>query len=270
MKTSPTILTFMLAIALVSSLSSCLTYKDIVNFQDGVDLGDGRLDTITNFAKWTIQPEDILQINVYSSNREAASQFNIIDTRQMAMMMQMGGGGNLLMEPLGYRVDSRGFIDIPIIGPVMVEGKTIEEVKNEVEEKVIATGYLNDVNVQALFLSFRITILGEVNAPGSYIIQSQKMNMLEAIGLARDLNIFANRDNILVVREKNGIREYGRVNLKSKNIFESPYFYLQPNDVVYVEPHKSKVLAAPDPASRYVSTVIGVISLFTLIFTLAR
>ncbi len=271
MKTPSNIPTFIYALALISSLSSCLTYKDIVNFQDGVDLGDGRLDTITNFAKWTIQPEDILQINVYSSNREAASQFNIIDTRQMAQMMRMGGGGGgNLMEPLGYRVDSKGFIDIPVIGKVMVQGKTIEEVKNEVEEKVIATGYLNDVNIQALFLSFRITILGEVNAPGSYIIQSQKMNILEAIGLALDLNIFANRDNILVVREKNGIREYGRVNLKSKNIFESPYFYLQPNDVVYVEPHKTKVLAAPDPASRYVSTVIGVISLFTLIFTLAR
>ncbi len=255
----------------MSMFTSCLMYKDIVNFQDGQELGDGRLDTITNFAKWTIQPEDIIQVNVYSSNQEVANQFNIIDTRQLAQMMRMGGAvGNQLMEPLGYRVDSKGFIDIPVIGKVLVQGKTIEEIKIEIEEKVIASGYLNDVNVQTMFLSFRITILGEVNAPGSFIIQSQKMNILEALGLARDINIFANRDNILVVREKNGLREYGRVNLKSKDIFNSPYFYLQPNDVVYVEPHRAKVLAAPDPASRYVSTVIGVISLFTLVFTLTR
>ncbi len=270
MKTSSSILTFMMALAVVLSLSSCLTYKDIVNFQDGVDLGDGRLDTITNFAKWTIQPEDILQINVYSSNQEAAEQFNIMDTRMMAQVTQMGGVGGGLMEPIGYRVDDEGNIDIPVIGKVMANGKTVDAIKREVERRVAGTGYLKDVNVQVRYLSFRLTVLGEVNAPGSYIIQSQKMNILEAIGLARDLNIFANRDNILVVREKNGIREYGRVNLKSKNIFESPFFYLQPNDVVYVEPHKSKVLAAPDPASRYVSTIIGVISLITLIFTLAR
>ncbi|HLG38425.1 MAG TPA: polysaccharide biosynthesis/export family protein, partial [Chitinophagaceae bacterium] len=236
MKTSSSILTFMMALAVVLSLSSCLTYKDIVNFQDGVDLGDGRLDTITNFAKWTIQPEDILQINVYSSNQEAAEQFNIMDTRIMAQVMQMGGGGGGLMEPIGYRVDDEGNIDIPVIGKIMASGKTVDAIKREVERRVVETGYLNDVNVQVRYLSFRLTVLGEVNAPGSYIIQSQKMNILEAIGLARDLNIFANRDNILVVREKNGIREYGRVNLKSKNIFESPFFYLQPNDVVYIEP----------------------------------
>lgn len=247
-------------------LSSCLSYKDIVNFQDGEDLGDGRLDSIANFARWTIQPEDIVQVTVSSSNMEAAQQFNIIDSRTV-MQMQMQGGGRGFSEPIGYRVDTDGFIDIPVIGRVKAHGKTVEELKRDIFQRVEATQYLPDVNIQVMYLSFRITILGEVNAPGSYIIQSQKMNVLEAIGLANDLNLFANRDNILVIREKEGLRSYGRINLKSKTLFESPYFYLQPNDILYVEPHKAKILAAPDPASRYISTIVGVISLAALILT---
>jgi polysaccharide export outer membrane protein len=85
------------------------------------------------------------------------------------------------------------------------------------------------------------------------------------LGLAHDATLFSKRDNILVVREINGKRNYGRVNLKSKEVFQSPYYYLQPNDLIYVEPHKSKILSAPDPASRYVSTVIALVSLMFLI-----
>lgn len=251
----------------ILALQSCLSYKDIVNFQDGQDLGDGRLDSIANFARWTIQPEDIIQVTVSSSNMEAAGQFNIFDARQLVQMQAMGAGGRTLSEPIGYRVDTDGYIDVPVIGRVKAHGQTVEELKREIYHRVDATQYLPDVNVQVMYLSFRITILGEVNAPGSYIIQSQKMNVLEAIGLANDLNLFANRDNILVIREKEGHRSYGRINLKSKTIFESPYFYLQPNDILYIEPHKAKILSAPDPASRYVSTIIGIISLATLIIT---
>jgi polysaccharide biosynthesis/export protein len=257
-------------LALLPTLSSCLFYKDIVNFQDGRDLDDGRLDSISNFAKWTIQPEDILAVTIYSSNQEEAERFNIMDSRVLGQQMRMGGAGaaGAQMEPLGYRVSSQGTIDVPVIGKIQAQGKTVEEIKYIIEGKVASTNYLPDVNVQVMFLSFRITILGEVNAPGSFIIQSQKMNILEALGLARDMTIFANRDNVLVVREKEGVRSYGRLNLKSKDIFESPYFYLQPNDIVYVEPHRAKVMAAPDPASRYVSGILGIATLVTLIITL--
>lgn len=249
-------------------LQSCLSYKDIVNFQDGDDLIDGRLDSIANFARWTIQPEDIIQVTVSSSNMAAAQQFNVIDARQ-AMQLQAMGSSGTLSEPVGYRVDTDGFIDMPVIGRVKAHGKTVEELKREIYQRVETTRYLPDLNVQVMYLSFRITILGEVNGPGSYIIQSQKMNVLEAIGLAGDVNLFANRDNILVIREKEGIRSYGRIDLKSKSLFESPYFYLQPNDIIYVEPHRAKILSAPDPASRYVSTIVGIISLATLLITVA-
>jgi polysaccharide export outer membrane protein len=88
---------------------------------------------------------------------------------------------------------------------------------------------------------------------------------LEALGLAHDVNLFSKRSNVLVIRELDGKRTYGRVNLKSKDLFASPWYYLQPNDIVYVEPHRAKILAAPDPASRYISTVIAAVSLVLLI-----
>jgi polysaccharide biosynthesis/export protein len=258
---------FLLAIGY--GVTSCLTYKDILNFQDGQDLSTGRLDSITNFAKWTIQTEDILMVNVFSSNQEAVRQFNIMNPGAMGNM-QMFGGQRMSEAMIGYRVDSEGNIDIPVIGKVRAKGKTTEEVKIEVEQKIRATEYLKDVNVQVTYLTFRITILGEVNAPGSHILMSQKVNVLEAIGLSGDLTLFANRDNILVIREKENVRSYARLNLKSKEIFNSPYFYLQPGDIVYVEPVTARILSTPDPATRYTSTIVGIASLITLVLTLAN
>jgi polysaccharide export outer membrane protein len=255
-------------ISLLLGLSSCMTYRDIVNFQDGQDLRDGVIDTITNYTRWTVQPEDILQITVYSSNVTEARRFNLMDNNAVFQMQQQGAGG--ISEPMGYRVNTAGMIDLPVIGQVMAKDRTLEEIKNEVQEKIAATGYLPDVSVQVIFLSFRITILGEVNGPRSYIVRSEKVNILEAIGMAGDVTFFSNRENILIIREKKGVRNYGRINLKSRDLFKSPYFYLQPNDVVYVEPHKAKIMAAPDPVSRYLSVVVGVVSFITLIISFAN
>lgn len=247
--------------------SSCLSYKNIVNFQDGQDLGSSDPETIANYQGIHIQPDDILQITVYSYNLEEAQRFNIIDLRQMAQIERMSPSNGSVSDPIGYRVDSQGNIDMPVIGRVSVIGLTIEETRELIYRKISETGYLRDHNVQIRFLSFRITVLGEVNAPGTFTISSQRITVLEALGLARDLTLFAHRDNILVIREKDGKREYGRINVKSKEIFKSPYYYLQPNDIVYVEPHKAKILAAPDPASRYGAMVIAIVSLATLLIT---
>ncbi len=255
-------------ISLILGLSSCMTYRDIVNFQDGQDLRDGVIDSITNYTKWTVQPEDILQITVYSSNVAEARRFNLMDNNAFFQMQAQGTGG--ISEPMGYRVNAAGMIDLPVIGLIQAKDRTLEEIKNEVQQKIADTDYLPDVSVQVIFLSFRITILGEVNGPRSYIVRSEKVNILEAIGMAGDVTFFSNRENILIIREKQGVRTYGRVNLKSRNLFQSPYFYLQPNDIVYVEPHKAKIMAAPDPVSRYLSVVVGVVSFITLIISFAN
>jgi len=249
-------------------LSSCLSYKQIVNFQDGQDLGPGKADSIANQHPVRLQTDDVVMINVTSFNLEEANRFNVIPIMQIGQMQQQGG--NSVNEPIGYRVNQNGQIELPVIGNVFVRGLTLDSLHDVVLEKVKATGYLKDPAVQVRYLNFRVTVLGEVNAPGTFTISTPKINVLEAIGLANDLTLFSKRNTILVIREQNGQRQYGRINVMSKDIFNSPYYYLQPNDVVYVEPHKSKIMAAPDPASRYVGAFTGIATLVTLILTLFR
>jgi polysaccharide biosynthesis/export protein len=254
-------------IGISAFFSSCLTYKQIVNFQDGEDLADGRIDSILNKVEVRLQPEDVISINISSYEQLEANKFNIIDLNTQIQASRSTGGANVT-EPFGYRVDSKGYIDMPILGQVYVKDLTIEEVKDLISKKVGETGYLKEHSVQIRFLSFRITILGEVNTPGVYTITNNKITVLEAVGLARDLTVFSNRDNILIIREENNQRTYGRVDLKTKNVFNSPYYYLQPNDIVYVEPHKSRILGTPDPVTRYVGTIIALATLLTLLVAL--
>jgi polysaccharide export outer membrane protein len=255
---------FLLIILLTTLFSSCLTYKDIVNFQDGNSLGAGISDSVTNLHEVRLKTDDIVQVIVTSFNKEEAERFNFLTSQQSQQNFNQLSNASI-SDPFGYRVDSKGNIELPVIGACQVAGLTIEESKEIIFKKISATGYLKDLVIQIRFLSFRITVLGEVTNPGTYTIPSQKITLLEALGLAHDATLFSKRDNILVVREINGKRNYGRVNLKSKEVFQSPYYYLQPNDLIYVEPHKSKILSAPDPASRYVSTLIAIVSLMFLI-----
>jgi polysaccharide export outer membrane protein len=257
-------------VGLVFPLSGCLTYKQIVNFQDGDDLKTGRVDSIANSVLIRLQPDDVVQITIGSYDEESANKFNILDFRSQVQMARVGGGGATIAEPIGYRVDSEGYIDMPVLGRVNVMGLSIEQLRDSIHNLVDATGYLKDVNVHVRFVSFRITILGEVNAPGVYTITNTKITILEALGMARDVSVFSNRDNILVIREENGVRTYGRLDLKTKDIFESPYYYLKTNDIIYVEPHKSRILGTPDPVTRYVGTIIAVATLITLMIALFR
>ena len=247
--------------------SGCLTYRDIVNFQDGSQLGKNLTDSISNKFEVRLKPEDIINVTVTSYIREESERFNLTNSQQSQQMSGMAGGASV-SDPFGYRIDTKGNIELPIVGPIYVSGLTIEECREVIYKKVKATGYLKDLVVQVRFLSFRVSIMGEVNSPGTYTIPSQSLTILEALGMAHDVTMFSKRDNILVIREKNGVRNYGRINLKTKEVFKSPYFYLQPNDIVYVEPHKSKILAAPDPASRYISTIMGTISFVLLLLKL--
>jgi polysaccharide export outer membrane protein len=248
--------------------TSCLSYREMVNFQDGESLGRNGADIIPPVPPLTVRADDLLQVTVNSYNQEEALRFNIVSSQSQVQLSAQGTNTATLADPLGYRVDSRGMIELPVIGEVNVNGRTLEQIRDTVRARVAATGYLKDINVQVRFLSFKVTILGEVNSPGTYTIPSQKINVLEALGMAKDVTMFSRRDNILVVREEEGQRMYGRINLKSKELFSSPFYYLKPNDVLYVEPHKSKVLSAPDPASRYLGIVLGIATLVTLIATL--
>ena len=244
------------------SMTGCLSYRNIVNFQDEPGSLMTKADSIINHHSIRLQTEDILQVLISSYNKEEAAKFNL--TVNPAGMGQNPIAASSVFDPVGYRVDKNGNIEIPVIGPIKVSGLTPEEAKELIYEKIKSANYFKDFNVHVRFLSFRVTVLGEVNSPGTYTIPSQKLTILEALGLARDVSLFSKRNNILIIREQDGKRIFGHVDLNSKDIFSNPWYYLQPNDVVYVQPHRSKILAAPDPASRYVSTAIALVSLVLL------
>lgn len=263
---------FLLCVILLAS--SCVTRKQLVNFREA-NLPLESPEDILNLTNLEIQPEDLLRITVHSINEEAAAPFNIEGGGQQGgnrnMMMGGGGGGaggNNLELFMGYFVDREGFIDFPVLGRIEVAGLTLEEAKFKILDQLQT--YLQDPVVNMRFLNFKVTVLGEVNQPGTLRLTNKRVTILEAIGMANDLTPYANRTNVLVIRENEGRREYARLNLQEDAIFTSKYFYLMQNDVIYVEPLPARTATTADLFQRIISYTSGALSLVTLILTLTR
>jgi polysaccharide export outer membrane protein len=139
---------------------------------------------------------------------------------------------------LSYTVNKDGDIDFPVLGKLHIEGKTRNQLEQFVKEKIIAEGYIKDPVVTVQFMNFRITVNGEVSRPGAYDIKSDHITLFEALSMAGDLTIYGKRDNVKVVREKNGERTVYQIDLRTASIFDSPVYYLQQNDIVYITPNK--------------------------------
>lgn len=193
-----------------------------------------------------IKHDDILIIAVSSSKPELAIPYNLFSVNsQLAPSAQLSSsssnsfGGYGRLETEGYLVDAAGNIDFPILGKIEVAGLTRIELSEKLKE--ILEGYMPDPVVTVSLVNYKITILGEVARPGTYNIVLDKVSLFDALGIAGDMTVYGKRDNILIIRETNGIRETARLNIKSKAILDSPYFYLQPNDVIVIDPVGAKV-----------------------------
>lgn len=216
-------------------LSSCATVKDIAYFQNKVVNQPEKID---KHAGIVIQPKDMLSIVVSSRNPELVTMFNLpVVSYQAGSEIVAGGGAQRI---LGYVVDNAGCIDFPVLGPLEVAGMTRWELAEMIKSKLIKGGLLTDAVVTVEFMNFKVSVLGEVNAPGTYTIEGDKVTVLQAISLARDLTIFGMRENVSVIRERDGERTIYQINLCDVNLFKSPAYYLQQNDIIYVEPNKEK------------------------------
>lgn len=215
-------------------ICSCASRKDVVYFNDARDY-----ETIVsdNSHVNTFKVDDVVRINVSTLDQAASAPFNIyIGVQQESNLL--AGGGNRPTQ-LDYIVDKKGEIDFPVLGNVKIGGLTPEETKELLKEKL--QPYLKDPIINIRLVNFTVTVLGEVNRPGTYQVNGEQITVLEAIGLANDLGIKGKRDNVLVIRDFNGTKVYNRIDLTSKNALNSPVYYLTQNDVVYVEPNKSAV-----------------------------
>ena len=207
---------------------SCMTRKDISYFQDVTD--SLSIQKITRDFEAIIQPGDILSIHVTSLSQEASSFFNIV-----------GENGDQQVANT-YLVDPSGNIEIPLIGTVKVAGISSQVAKFLIKQKL--EKYLTNPTVNLRIRNFKVTVLGEVKAPGVYTIPNEKITLIEAVGLAGDLTIFGKRVDVLVIREEDGERKFFKIDLRSKSFFESDFYYLHSNDIVYVEPGKGKIASA--------------------------
>lgn len=211
-------------------LPSCMTRKDISYFQDITD--STSVQKITRSFEAVIQAGDILSIHVSSLSREASSFFNVT--------------GETTDEQVAntYLVNTAGEIEMPLVGTVSVAGLTTRMAKQLIRTKL--EKYLTDPTVNLRIRNFKITLLGEVSSPGVYTVPNEKITLIEALGLAGDLSIYGKRVDVLVVREENGERKFFKVDLRSKELFESEIYYLHSNDIVYVEPGKGKIASADE------------------------
>lgn len=218
---------------LLLATASCSTYKKINYLQDVVP---DKAERIAINKGILIQPKDMISIVVSSRNPELALMFNLPVISYQAGSEVVSGQGTQRL--LGYVVDNDGNIDFPVLGLIKAAGMTRWELANEIKSMIIEQNYIKDPVVTVEFMNFKISVMGEVTAPGTYTIEGDKITLLQALSLAKDLTIFGRRDNVSVIREQDGERVIYQVDLRSVSLFESPAYYLQQNDIVYVEPNK--------------------------------
>lgn len=212
-------------------LFGCKTKERMIYFQ-GSD--DRAMVGQANYTP-TFKPDDFLAVVVTSSNPESAIPFNY--PKELITQSAGGNSGYHMGRPIpaGFLVDADGYVTLPVVGKIFVAGKSRTEVVGEL--LIIYKQYLKDPVVQIQIQNFKVTVLGDVNHPGTFQIPNERITILEAIGLAGDLNMTGARKNILVLRDRNGEKQEFRLDITSKDILTSPVYYLEQNDVVYVEPN---------------------------------
>lgn len=249
-----------LVVCMAVFLSACTSTKKIIYLQDVVPL---KQQEIEQKYEVIIHSDDLLAIMVNSRDPELALPFNM-----PMVSYQLGSSSGGQQRVLGYLVDTNGDIDFPILGKLHVEGLTRMQLTELVKNKLIEEDLIKDPIVTVQFLNFKVSVMGEVGRPGSFTISGDRITLLEALSMAGDLTIYGRRDRVAVIRENNGKRTILFHDLRSAEIFNSPCYYLQQNDIVYVEPNKAKSGQSGINQNNTIGVWVSVISLLTTIAVL--
>jgi polysaccharide export outer membrane protein len=251
-------LTFLVFTIFVGSLVSCVSSKKVVYFNNLNDtLQAGLKNAKANFET-PIQKNDLLAIAIGGSNPE---DLTILNSGSGNIPGAVANGNS--SKSIGYLVEADGKIQLPFLGRIQAEGLTRLQLEDTLSDML--KDYTKNPVVNIKFLNYGFSVLGEVLRPGHFDMTNERTTILDAISAAGDLTTLGKRNNILVIREVNGKREFGRLNLLSKDAFKSPYFYLKTNDVVYVEPVSAKFLTRTG-APQYIGLVAaGITLLLTLL-----
>lgn len=224
---------YLTILALLALLSSCGTHSRMVYFQN--DQQDSLEVQNSQFTP-TFKPDDFLSVIITANDIESVVPFNYPNVGITQSVNQGYSQGN--PAKLGYLVDPEGMVNLPILGKVKLGGLSRTEATDLLEEML--SSYLKNPVVNIQIQNFKITILGDVSRPGTFSIPNERITILEALGLSGDLGITGVRNNILVIREVDGYKKQYRIDLTTDEVLTSPVYYLEQNDVVYVEPNNAK------------------------------
>lgn len=218
-------------------LTSCVSRKEMAYFQNMEVVNQNQTP---NYYTTVIENNDLLQITVSPSGATEADlklvqPFNL----PMSPAPNMMGTVTAQQQLQAYLVDNEGNIEFPVLGTLKVAGLSRQDLKKTLENRI--SEYVNDPIINIRINNFKISVLGEVKMPGQYKIQDERITLPEALALAGDLTIYGRRNNVLLIRESKGIKESVYIDLTDSNVINSPYYYLQQNDVVYVEPNKAQM-----------------------------
>lgn len=222
-----------LIICLIACLTACKTPEKINYIQD---VEPGVTQPIESRQSIIIQPKDMLSIIVSTKDPELAAIFNLSVQANRAGVPIFSSAYNQYLS--GYVVDNNGDIDFPILGKIHAAGLSRWALQERIIQKLIERDLLKDMVVTIEFMNFKVSVLGEVKNPGTYSIEGDKVTVLEAIAMAGDLTIYGLRNEVYVIREENGERQNFKLDLRSKDIFNSPAYYLRQNDIIYVQPNE--------------------------------
>ncbi|TKK68214.1 hypothetical protein FC093_11295 [Ilyomonas limi] len=255
----------------ILSLSSCTTYRSVPYFHDLPDTARPTLAKTMPFKNPVIQPDDVLTITIQTIDNNVSALLNSANTVNgvtaavpvSATTVGIGGLGQQAIN--GYLVDKDGYVELSFVGKVKVGGLTTAQAQDKIRAEV--DKYFNNPVVNVRYANFKITVLGEVARPSSYVMPNEKVTIFDALGMAGDLTIFGKRENVLLLRDSSSTdnREMVRLNLNSKGIVSSPYFYLKPNDIIYVEPSKYKIASVDAVRTRNITILTSVLSFAVII-----
>lgn len=251
----------LIGLVLTSLLSGCVSSKKLVYFQgqpttaDSVRLADRFMPTV--------QPGDILTVRVSSLSPEATTFFNP-PSATMPIDRMLTPTATALPELTGYLVNPDGTLELPLVGKVKIGGLTTVQATDRIREELKT--YLKEPTVNIRNQNFRVSVMGEVARPSLFTIPNEKITMLEALSLAGDITIYGRRDNVLLIREVDGLRTFTRLDLTGRDLFRSPYYYLRPNDVIYVEPGRARVATA-DRTYQLLPIALSALSFLAIIFS---
>jgi polysaccharide export outer membrane protein len=270
MKVNASVFTGCIVFLFFLSLFSCKPPQNVPYFQDFADTAKPMVMKTVPFKSPVIQTDDILSITIQTIDNDVtnllnsnASVNNVNAT--MPVLSSSNTTGGTPQNVSGYLVNKDGNVELPFVGKIHVAGLTTSEARDLLTTEV--NKYFNDAIVTVRYTNFKITVLGEVLKPSTYVVPNEKISIFDALGMAGDITIYGQKENVLLVRDTLNDKKLIRLNLNNKDIVSSPYFYIQSNDILYVQPNKYKIAATDAYRNRYFAIAAAVLSVLIVALT---